>query len=289
MLKQKENIQPSENHFLKIKKLSSYLYRKNFNQKPQNHRNLYEIIVLLKGGINIRIGESNHQIKGNAMCFLAPGQISKISTFDKETEGFYIAFDTDYFLLCLKNQVQLCFYPFFQFDKHPILHLSKPQTVKFEALIQKIDFEYNNRKSLNDDLLTKLYLNILLIEIERLYQFKSATGNGESSRKKLIASKFKQLVEKNFMTMRKVSTFADTLYISPSYLNDTVREITGQSASTIIHQRIILEAKAMLVQTELTINEVAQHLQYGDTSYFCRFFRTHTGVSPQAFREGNHF
>ena len=289
MLKQKKNIPTNKNHFLESHKLSGYLNRINFHDEAINDRNLYKIMLIERGKVELRIGDIDYKIKNNSMFFLAPGQVSKIKGSEKATDGHCITFDADYFLLCLKNQVQLCFYPFFQFDKHPVLTLTKPQTEQFKALIQKIDFEYNNRANLNDDLLTKLYLNILLIEIERLYKLKSAAGNGESSRKKLITSKFKQLVEKNFMTTRKVAEYADTLFISPSYLNDTVREITSQSASSIIHDRIILEAKALLVQTELTIKEVAHQLQYNDASYFCRFFRAKTGVSPQVFRKENHF
>ena len=278
-----------KSHFLEITKLSDHHKDIHVDQDSVNARDLYKIIMINKGQIEIRIGDIEYQVKNNSMYFLAPGQVSKITAIKKGIDGYCIAFDTDYFLLCLKNQVHLCFYPFFQFDKHPILRLTKPQVEKFRTLIQKIDFEYNNRANLNDDLLTKLYLNILLIEIERLYDFNASSSNGELSRKKLITSRFKQLVEKNFMTVRRVSDYAESLFISPNYLNDTVREITGHSASTFIHDRIILEAKALLVQTELTINQIAHQLQYNDTSYFCRFFRAQTGVSPQVFREGNHF
>lgn len=289
MLKQQENIPLTKSHFLEIKKLSFHLDDANINQESVNARNLYKIIMVNKGQVEIKIGDAEYNIKGNSMLFFAPGQVSKITAFTQDTDGYCLAFDTDYFLLCLKNQVQLCFYPFFQFDKHPILALSKSQADRFETLVQKIDFEYNNRTSLNDDLLTKLYLNILLIEIERLYDFKANVKHGGSSRKKLITSKFKQLVEKNFITVRKVSDYAEFMFISPNYLNDTVREITGQPASRVIQDRIILEAKALLVQTELTVNQVAHQLQYGDPSYFCRFFRSQTGVSPQVFRERNHY
>lgn len=288
-MKKEASVTLMKNHFLEIKKLSDHLNEIHANRDSVNARDLYQIVVINKGQVEIKIGDVAYSIKNNSMYFLAPGQVSKITAITKGTDGYCIAFDTDYFLLCLKNQVHLCFYPFFQFDKQPILRLTKPQVDKFRALIKKIDFEYNNRANLNDDLLTKLYLNILLIEIERLYDLNASSSNGELSRKKLITSRFKQLVEKNFMTVRRVSDYAESLFISPNYLNDTVREITGHSASTFIHDRIILEAKALLVQTELTINQIAHQLQYNDTSYFCRFFRARTGVSPQVFREGNHF
>ena len=278
-----------KSNFLEVARLSHHLRKVNPEKDVTNDRDLYKIVLIKHGYLRIKIGDLIHDLKSAGMYFLAPGQVSRVISFDKETEGYCLAFDTDYFLLCLKNQVQLCFYPFFQIDKYPLLHLTKSQWEKFESLQAKIAFEYENRADLNDDLLTKLYLNILLIEIERLYKLKATSSRGESSRKKLIASKFRQLVEKNFLTVRKVSDYAGTLFISPNYLNDTVREVMGQSASEMIQDRIVLEAKAQLVQTELTVNQISYQLQFNDTSYFCRFFRKHTGVSPQAFRETNHF
>lgn len=278
-----------KSNFLEVGKLSDHLRQADLEYDVVNNRDLYKIILIKQGHLKIKIGDQVHKLKGAGMYFLAPGQVSRVIAFDKLTEGYCVAFDTDYFLLCLKNQVQLCFYPFFQVDKYPLLYLTKSQWNKFEPLLTKIAFEYQNRTELNDDLLTKLYLNVLLIEIERLYKLKATSAHGESSRKKLIASKFRQLVEKNFLNVRKVSDYAGSLFISPNYLNDTVREVTGQSASEVIQDRIILEAKAQLVQTELTVNEIAYQLQFHDTSYFCRFFRKHTGASPQVFRETNHF
>ena len=277
-----------QTHFLSVSRLSEFLLQ-NDTKEIINARNLYHIVFLKKGQIQIKIGESNWNILPYTMYFLAPGQVSQVIDYKENTEGFHIEFDTDYFLLCLKHQVQLCFYPFFQITQYPLLKLTKTQWAQFEQLVQKIDFEYHNKESWNDDLLTKLYLNVLLIEIERLYDLNQASNQNEVSRKRLITAKFKELVEKNFMTLRKVSEYAKALFISSTYLNDTIREVTGQSASQVIQDRVILEAKAKLVQTEATVNEIAYALYFEDTSYFCRFFKKHTGASPQAYRMGGHF
>ncbi|MEM9981742.1 MAG: helix-turn-helix transcriptional regulator, partial [Bacteroidota bacterium] len=123
----------------------------------------------------------------------------------------------------------------------------------------------------------------------RMYNFNKSENHVLPSRKHLITARFKKLVEKNFLHLRKVSAYAEKLYITPTYLNDTVKTITGQSASEIIHNRLIQEIKGELIQTELTINELSYQLGFNDVSYFCRFFKKNTGVSPQVFRETNHF
>lgn len=278
-----------ESNFLNIGRLAKKLANMDVDQEVINTRNLYKVVIVTKGTMRIKISNRTYEIKSNTLYFIAPGQVSKLYEYRDDVDGYCIAFDIDYFLLCLKNQVQLCFYPFFQFDKYPLLPLSNVQNKKVLELMSKIELEYNSRNEINDDLLTKLYLNILLIEIERIYKLKNEGRNSEQSRKRLIASKFKQLVEKNYLSVRKVAEYADMLAMAPNYLNDIVREETNQSASEVIHDRLILEAKAQLIQTEMSINEVAYQLHFNDSSYFCRFFRKQTGVSPQTFRETNHF
>ncbi|MBV6639891.1 MAG: helix-turn-helix domain-containing protein [Cyclobacteriaceae bacterium] len=276
-------------HYLEIGRLHHKLDNINIDQEVINGRNLYRIVLIQKGSITLKIDDRKHDIEEKTLYFIAPGQISRLLSFSSDIVGYCVVFDIDYFLLCLKNQVQLCFYPFFQFNTYPVLELTTSQYKKTFELIRKIETEHANREVINDDLLTKLYLNILLIEIERFYKAKNLGHNSEQSKKHLIASKFKQLVEKHYRSVRKVSEYADMLTMAPNYLNDVVKEATHQSASEIIHDRLILEAKAQLIQTEMSINEVAYDLKFNDSSYFCRFFRKQTGVSPQTFREKNHF
>ncbi len=253
-----------------------------------NQKDEYKIIFVTQGNLALCIGDKKWEVHSKTILFLAPGQASRITQFSDDLNGTLLVFDTDYFLLCLKNQVKLCFYPFFQFNSVPVLTLSKNAWLNLNSVLERISYEVNNRESINDDLLCRLYLNVLLIEIERINDFNKDENHHSLSRKHSITANFKKLLEKNFKTIRKVSDYAEKLYISPTYLNDTVKEVTGQSASETIQQRIILEIKAELIQTENTINQIAYQLGYNDTSYFCRIFKKYTGLSPQVYRESNH-
>lgn len=277
-----------ESNYIKIERLSA-TEGIALNTYRTNAKDEYRIAFVKQGGLSLRISDKTHKVNANNIYFLAPGQSFKALEHSADIGGFELIFDTDYFLLCLKNQVKLCFYPFFQLNRIPVLKLSKNQWENLYAIQQKIAFEVNNRESINDDLLCRLYLNVLLIEIERINDFNEDESHTSLSRKHLITARFKKLLEKNFKTIRKVSDYAEKLYISPTYLNDTIKEVTGQSASETIQERVILEIKGELIQTEDTINQIAYGLGYNDTSYFCRFFKKNTGVSPQTFRETNHF
>lgn len=93
----------------------------------------------------------------------------------------------------------------------------------------------------------------------------------------------KWLVNNEF---RNGDFYSKQLKMTPSWLNDHVKQATGVRAGYLIRQRILIEAKRQLAFTEDPINQIAYSLSFSDPSHFARFFRRHTGVTPYAFRDG---
>lgn len=93
------------------------------------------------------------------------------------------------------------------------------------------------------------------------------------------------LVEKRYKATRQVQEYAEQLGVSPNYLNVLVRKHWGKSALSLINERVILEIKRKLLRTEKGISEIAYELGFDELSYFSRFFKRHTGMTPVAFRE----
>jgi AraC family transcriptional activator of pobA len=81
-----------------------------------------------------------------------------------------------------------------------------------------------------------------------------------------------------------VGDYADRLGVSPKHLNDCVRATTGASASGTLHARLQLEARRLLLHTDLPVTEIADRLGFSDASYFVRFFKRLAGTTPRAFR-----
>ena len=96
---------------------------------------------------------------------------------------------------------------------------------------------------------------------------------------------FQQLIEQHFRELKSPSLYAEKLHITANYLNSLCKKRAGKSAGELIRQRILLEAKRLLAHTELSVSEVAVQLQFEDNSYFGRFFRKYTGMSPGTFRK----
>lgn len=267
-----------------LERIKSFQQEKAF---AATRRNFYTVVLITRGKIRETIGFQHYEFGANTLYFVPEGQLHTIEHWSNDIKGFHCIFDADYFLLCLRNQVKLHRFPFFQADKDCFLKISDTASNALVTLFEKMNFEYRSRKSHNDDLLVRLYLNVLLIEIERIFQHKQHIGATNIPRKQQLVVQYRKLVAQYYLQKRQVSDYAALLYVTPHYLNDTVKAITGKPASEFIYDQLVREAKAQLIQTENTITQIAGELNFADQSYFCRFFRKQTGASPKQFRQ-NH-
>jgi AraC family transcriptional regulator, transcriptional activator of pobA len=96
--------------------------------------------------------------------------------------------------------------------------------------------------------------------------------------------RFKNLVALHYKATKQVKDYSSLLHITPLYLNEVVKEITGFPASFWIHEEILLEAKRLLHYTSMDVKQIAHTLGYDDHAYFSRFFRKHTGMTASEFR-----
>jgi len=134
--------------------------------------------------------------------------------------------------------------------------------------------------------LIRSLLDAFLYKSTLLYQVQEDTRMQEySSRNIDITKTFRQLLKKNFKTMKKPSEYAERMNISVSYLNDTVKAVTGFSLSYFIQQEVMVEAQRLLFYSELSIKEIAYALGYDDDKYFIRLFGKTVGTSPSNFRK----
>ena len=113
--------------------------------------------------------------------------------------------------------------------------------------------------------------------------------DSRDERNRHLLGGFIRLVEQHYREHLTVETFAHRLGLSSVHLNTLCRQLAGQTALQIIHQRLLLEAKRNLIYTNMTISQVSDSLGFSDPTYFSRYFRRLSGLSPNAFRRaGGH-
>jgi AraC family transcriptional regulator, transcriptional activator of pobA len=127
-----------------------------------------------------------------------------------------------------------------------------------------------------------LALKILIL----MYRRNSRSGNKlfVSNQKKQLLNEFRKIVNSRFISLRTSKDYAQVLNITPNYLNALCREYFFKTAGEIIQERVILEAKRMLMHSSLSISEISYKLGFNDNSYFGRYFKNVVGMTPKSFR-----
>ena len=131
----------------------------------------------------------------------------------------------------------------------------------------------------------KANLDIFFTEFLRQSRNSRGAQKNASSYAQERLEDFTDLLKDRATGLKKASQYAEVLNLSIYQLNAITRATIGKSASELINEQIILEAKRYLLATPNQIKDIADHLGYEDTSYFIRFFKKHTGYSPEAFRK----
>lgn len=127
-----------------------------------------------------------------------------------------------------------------------------------------------------------LSLQTILTSIQLIYR--NHPGDNNSNRKKEICRELIRYITENYRNERCAQFYADKLGISLQHLSTTVKQVTGKSVLDTIAYIVIIDAKAKLKGTDMTIQEIAYSLNFPNASFFCKYFRRHVGMSPLEFR-----
>jgi AraC family transcriptional activator of pobA len=128
------------------------------------------------------------------------------------------------------------------------------------------------------------WVEVLLGNALRLTEGLANPADHVVGQRRLLITRFNDLVERRFREDQSVAEYARALHVSESRLRNATLAVTGQPPIQLIHARILLEAKRQLHYTDSPISEIAWALGFGDPAYFTRFFSRRTGLSPRAFR-----
>jgi AraC family transcriptional activator of pobA len=178
-------------------------------------------------------------------------------------------------------------YGFFAYEANEALHLSDQEEKLIESLVRNIENEYHSRVDAYSADVIVSNLELLLNYCNRFYsrQFltrKMASNDLLGKFEDALAQWFERVGSSGLLT---VNILADQLNVSPGYLSDMLRTITGQNTQQHIHHRLIEEAKGILTTTDLSVSEIAYRLGFEHRQSFNKVFKSKTGVSPLEFRK----
>lgn len=243
------------------------------------HRHdFFFILALKKGGGSHEIDFTAYKVLDNAVFFLRPGQVHQLE-LNAGCTGFLLEFNAEFY----HPQDKLPSQRLRKASNKNYCELETTRFNKLQAILTTMFQEYTAREEGYQDVI-KSSLDIFFIEFLR----QSPNPKGESTIANTYTQErfedFLELLDKHITTHKQVSEYTEMMNLSPYQLNEITKSSVGKTASEIINEHIILEAKRYLIATSNQVKDIADHLGYEDPSYFIRFFKKHIGHSPEAFR-----
>ena len=259
---------------------------------PLYRANFFRIIHFTKANLHFASGEKYHDVVSNCICFTYPGKMESW-TRSERLYGTVVYFTSAFSGLDITRPEFDTDYPFFNFDSELVLLLTEDEANELKLLSDEMIEEMYSNSIDKLDLIKKI-LHIYLHKIKRIYNKKINNLTVEEKKSKTLFNRFRrevddyiqQLISQKKMTTPTVSLIAKQLFVNSNYLNSSIKNLTGKTASAHIQEKILLEAKSFLLHTDLQVSEIAFKLGFENTSYFNRFFKKNTNLTPTEYRRG---
>ncbi len=237
--------------------------------------------VCMEGDMKATINLIDYEIKKNDLVTLLPGTIIQFRERTEKVKLSFIGFSA----ACLEriNLIKKLVDSFSKIAEYPVVPLSPEIASYFNdyfSLVSRVT--YNESIQMTSDA-NEAVLNSVTTGVSAVY--KSYSGDAHPiTRKEEICKELVQLVTQHYAIERKAQFYADKLGISLQHLSTTVKQVTGKNVLDIISYVVIMDAKAKLKSTNLTIQEIAYSLNFPNASFFGKYFKRYVGMTPLEFR-----
>ena len=281
------NVSAPRHSFFDIRRFEDNMKTVNARQPPFRHE--FYCVALRHEG-------SNREVMGSFLAsnlfFNSPYQIV---TWDilPDWKGYYIIFDREFIGMTPAWQNFIVDFPFFRLDRTIPFDLPPESAVFADQLFQNIFEEYHSENKDKFQFIQTYTHLFLLLTKRHFLQLKIDGDNLQENRTAdvLLLSRFQSLLEVAFTDeyadeeIRHPSFYAEKLNVHPNHLNAVVKRISGSTAKQVIQNQIITHAKFLLLQTDLSIKEIAYRLQFSEPTHFNAFFKKLSKQTPQQFRD----
>lgn len=241
-----------------------------FSNQTEPHRDDYYLFgVISKGHASVAIDFKELYLSAGEALILTPGQVHFSIDSSADLSGWIMAIAPEHLS---DSEIEAI-------ERYSLNPLPIPLSAKSLEQLGAI-FEVISQRIAESAIALPLAAAVRSIILSDL----PSTAAQSKGRIIEITQKFKALLDKQIRTERQPSKYAAMLNISPAYLNEAVKTVTGLSVSHLIRNKAVMLAKRMLRHTSLTAQEIAYELGYDDYAYFSKLFKKEAGMSPSQFR-----
>ncbi|PSL49609.1 AraC-like protein [Chitinophaga niastensis] len=255
-----------------------------------SRRDYYKISFFTKGSGIFTMGEDRYEIEGPMLLFINPHEVKTWRATSKVQEGYYCLFTDLLFESQHNHQENLLQHPLLQMGARAVFSLTTEQSNYLQSIFRQLIREYRENAAFKHEAIL-IYLKLLMLEGKRL-SAQTKEPARQLTAAQMLAHRFTDKLEKQFpiefshnqLGLKTAKEFAQVLNTHPNHLNASVKQATGRTVSEHIRQRMLLEARLLLMHTDWQIAEIAWCLGFEDPGNFTHFFKNHSGVSPHVYR-----
>ena len=282
---ERQSVFPNDvSYFFEISTLESLNMNKGSMNDPVR-RPHSQIIWITRGTGYFTIDVEKFQIMDNAIYTIPSGRFHQFRPADN-IAGYVLSFNPDFLNLAIEGSGR----PFFKeidtdLNRVNMFELRSECPLALQNLLADIIREFETHLMLRLEILCGLF-RIFLMYMKR--QATTIRKEEASSHKMRLFNNFYAKLDKEFKTMKQVAEYASELSVSPSYLTDVVKKVSGNSASYHIQQRMVQEAKRLAMYSDASMKMIAYSLGFDDLSHFSKFFKNVAGISFTEYKKSNY-
>ena len=244
----------------------------------------YIKIVYLPKGYRLKVDFTTYTTENPSLFFISPNQILHIEKPGLES-GYLLFYNRDFYCIQIHDEEVACDGLLFNnINNMPMTFLAEEEAAFINFLFAQIEDEFELNESSHEEMI-RTYLKQLLIKSTRLWKKQHLDMEISQQNSDLeFFRRFTLLVEKHYKEKHTVADYADLLLIAAKTLTHKFKRLNLPQPNEVIKNRLILEAKRLLVHTSMSAKEIAYELGYEDPAYFSRLFLIKTGEAPSSFR-----
>ncbi|MBA5791512.1 AraC family transcriptional regulator [Flavobacterium sp. xlx-214] len=239
------------------------------------------LIICTKGNAVVSVNFKNYLLKANDVLVLAEDYVTIIQRASNDFNAFYCLVDKT---LAAEIAYDLPNQLFLYLNKYPF---ARPRGLEISLLYGWIDALKNIKNSCtpHQHIMYRNHLQNFFLKMAATVSFENLNLEKQYSRKEMLSWNFWELIGKYSNKERNVAFYAEKLHITPYYLSQITKDFLNDSPKGLIDRQVVLEIKTLLRTTEKSIKEIAEILNFEDTSYLARYFKRQTGITLTAYRK----
>jgi AraC family transcriptional regulator, transcriptional activator of pobA len=277
-------LRDSKVHGVYYNSLDRYLNIYPFIKKDHFH-DFYTVILFTGGKGSLMVNSNSYEVQNQSVCLIAPNQVHSFEGLDG-MEGIVFFFCQDFYVeefsfvrllnvFSCTSQItgEIC---------KPCIDLSEKEVSHVNDLLKSISNEYEYSSSNNSAIIIRSLLNILLLRVSELFDAKSSASVKSDS---IFIHELSHLVDSYFIREHNIGFYTSAFNVTEKQLNDTCNRHFNCGLKKILTDRLMQEARKLLMSSEFSVSEISYKLNFEDNSYFNKVFKKQIGLTPKRFRD----